>query len=417
MVLTVSADQSIVSLGFLIDYALEHSPRLEATRQHWIAAQEEASIVGSLPDPKVSTTYFAQEVETRVGPQQLKLGISQSFPLFGKLRYSAQAARFDAKAEEHRYRSAKSMLIYSIKRDYYEYYYIEQAIRITQENLQFLEYLQNVAASRYRVGTASHADLIRAQIEVERLRNELIDLKQQRIPIRAKIIAEAYLSADYNLVAPSMMSTERLDVEYEALLDKVFTSNPQILAQQSLASAAQSKVLLAKSQSYPDLMVGVDYVITGESWMSDVQDSGKDPIMVMAAVNIPVYKGKYNAMTRRAKSMKISADLLIQALKNDLEADLQRALKKYNDAQRKVVLYGNSLLPKARESLEVIQQGYAAGNIDYLSLIDAYKTLLRLSLTHQRALADQAIQAAYIKMLSSEDLHSFEQAQQGEHNE
>ena len=68
------------SVDQFVRHALYHSPKVEAAYQRWVAAAERLPQVRSLPDPRVNFGFFLDEVETRTGAQQARVGVSQSFP-------------------------------------------------------------------------------------------------------------------------------------------------------------------------------------------------------------------------------------------------------------------------------------------------------------------------------------------------
>ena len=80
------------NLRSLVDYALIHNPRINAARQAHLGTLQQVPQASALPDPKLSYRYFFEEVETRVGPQEYAVGISQALPWFGKLKLQQVAA-------------------------------------------------------------------------------------------------------------------------------------------------------------------------------------------------------------------------------------------------------------------------------------------------------------------------------------
>ncbi len=76
-------------LDDLLVQALRQNPELEAARLKWEAMQERPRIAGSLPDPMLSYGHFFQNVETRVGAQNQRIGLSQRIPFPGKLSLAA----------------------------------------------------------------------------------------------------------------------------------------------------------------------------------------------------------------------------------------------------------------------------------------------------------------------------------------
>ena len=76
------------------------------------------------------------------------------------------------------------------------------------------------------------------------------------------------------------------------------------------------------------------------------------------------------------------------------------ALYQWRDSQRKIDLYGKTLLPRAEQTLKVTQQAFAAGTGSFLDLIDAQRLRLAFQLGYQRALADRARHRAEIDQLT-----------------
>ncbi len=110
-------------------YAALNNPQLEAAFNRWKAALEMVSQARTLPDPRFNYGYFIQEVETRVGPQEQRVGLSQMFPWFGKLKLRGEAALEGANAAQQQYEAAKLKLFDEVNQAYYELYYLGRAHR------------------------------------------------------------------------------------------------------------------------------------------------------------------------------------------------------------------------------------------------------------------------------------------------
>ena len=74
------------TLADFLRVAEARNPGLESSRRIWRAEAEGAEAAGSWPDPQLSFAWYAEEVETRVGPQKQRLSVRQRLPWFGKLR-------------------------------------------------------------------------------------------------------------------------------------------------------------------------------------------------------------------------------------------------------------------------------------------------------------------------------------------
>jgi outer membrane protein TolC len=87
-----------------------------------------------------------------------------------------------------------------------------------------------------------------------------------------------------------------------------------------------------------------------------------------------------------------------------LEAELELALYHFRDAKRKVDLYRDTLVPKGRQSLDVARQGFEAGKVTFISLIDAQRLLLEFQLAERRARTNRGQRLAEIEMLSGKEV-------------
>ena len=178
----------------------------------------------------------------------------------------------------------------------------------------------------------------------------------------------------------------------------------QSLMYASLAPLAESfsasiDVALDKKQFYPDVQLGVDYIATGESANPGVSDSGKDPVMVMFSVDIPMWYGKKRAALAEAEHQYHASIDDLQNSRNQLNADLKMALFEFQDAERKFKLYQTTLTTLARNSLNVARESYEGGRVEFSELIDAQRLLLEFQLSYERARTDHEISLAKIERI------------------
>ena len=266
-------------LNDYLAYAALNNPQLEAAFNRWKAALEMVSQARTLPDPRFNYGYFIQEVETRVGPQEQRVGLSQMFPWFGKLKLRSEAALGGANAMQQQYEAAKLRLFDEVKQAYYELYYVGRAVGVATENVELLKLLEEMARSKYESGTAEHGDVIKAQVELDKLRDRLRTLQDFKHPLVARLNAALNRPAESALPFPTNNSPGVLQSGTAQLLEQLKASNPELKSLDFLAEKDKANIALAKKEFYPDVTLGVDYVQTGEARMAGVSDSGKDPVM------------------------------------------------------------------------------------------------------------------------------------------
>lgn len=380
-------------------YAALNNAGLEADFNRWKADLEQVPQAGALPDPRFNYTYFIEEVETRVGPQQQKFGLAQQFPWFGKRRLRADAATQAANVSEAIYEKNKLKLFYRVKSAYHEYWYLKQAIAITKEHVRLVSNMEGVARTRFKAGTAPNNAVIQAQVELGKLDDRLRTLEDLRKPIVATLDAALNLPESHQLPWPHSLPETTVAFTDEQAMLWLKQNNPDLMRLAYSSKKAEVGIKLAHKEYFPDITLGVDYVDTGEALDSSLTDSGKDPVMAMVSVNLPIWYGKYRAAGREAKRRKASVDASRVDTERRLEANLTMALYYFRDAERKIDLFGDTLVPKAEQSLQVTQQGFETGRTSFIALLDAERLLLEFQLSHNRAQADRGKRLAEIEML------------------
>jgi cobalt-zinc-cadmium efflux system outer membrane protein len=392
------------TLADYLKYAALKNPGLKAAFHQWQAALERVTQVTTLPDPRFDYAYYIEEVETRVGPQRQKFGISQTFPWFGKLKLKGNVAFEAANAKQEQYEKAKLHLFYRVKSAYYEYYYLGRALAITKEHINLLINLESVARTRFKTGHASHAAVIQAQVELGKLDDRLRTLESLREPIVAKFNAALNRPAEAPLPWPQTMPYVNPEFSDKEAFDWLAERNPDLKRLDFLTKQEEFAIKLARKNYYPNITIGVDYIDTDEALMPDTPDSGKDPVIAKASVNLPIWHDKYRAAEKEARLRQAATQEQRVDTENQLEADLKLALYHFRDAERKIDLYRDTLIPKADESLKVAQLGFQGGKVSFISLIDAERLLLEFQLAYERALADRAERLAEIETLVNKDL-------------
>jgi len=391
------------TLHDFLDHAESNNPGLAAARERWQAALERIPQVKALPDPHFNYAYLVREVETRVGPQRQKFGLMQTLPWFGELGLKGDVAAQAAEAARQRYEGAKRKLFCEVKDAYYEYFYLYRALLVTEENLRLLENLEEVVRSRYRTGSASNSAVIRAQVERSKLADRLRSLEDRRGPAAARLNAALGRPAGVEIPWVREVADEAPRLDEEELLAHLDRTNPELLALGAETRKHHLAGDLAGKQGMPDFTLGIEYMETGEARMPGVEGSGEDPVAAMLSVKLPLWRGKFRAAQRESAARRRATEHARRDLASRYATQLKMAVYGYRDAQRKIDLYGGSLIPQGEQALAVTEEAFRAGKADFNSLVDAERVLLEFQLAYERAVADRAQRLAEIEMLAGTD--------------
>lgn len=391
------------TLQDLLAAAALNNPGLKGAYEQWQSALQRIPQVKALPNPQLTFAYFIREVETRVGPQQGKVGLMQMFPWFGKLKLKGSAAMAAANAAKQMYENMKLNLFYHVKEAYYDYYYINRTTAILTENIHLLKHLESVMVAKYRTGMASYSSIIKIQVEVDKLQDRLNSTMEILEPVKAKL--NAALDHPFNALLPipkeipMKTGKEPLQMSRDQLMELMKINNPGLKSIDAMASKEKVGIKLAKKNYYPDFSIGVDYILTGEALMPGVSDSGKDPVAAMLSIQLPLWAKKNKAAVREANARYRAILNQRQQEENSLIARLEMVLFQYRDAKRKMALYKEKLLPRAEQALEVTRSAFESGKADFLDFIDSQRTLLEFELAYEEARTRRAQRMAELQML------------------
>jgi len=398
----VISEQS--TLEDCLAYAALHNPRLEAAYYRWQAALEKIPQARALPDPLVTYAHYIKSVETRVGPQEHLAGLKQTIPWLSKLARRGDLQARAAQAEYERYQGAKLDLFFRVKNVYYDLYYLRSAIELTRDNMELLTQFERIARAKYRVAAASHPDVVRVQVELGRLEDRLRALEDRRRPLTARMNVALDRTAGDPVPWPATVSLPHLVVPEPELLEMAKRQNPNLRALDSDVERERVAERLADLDFLPDFTFGVDYIVTGDALNASTADSGQDAVIGRVSFTLPLWYEKYSAGQREAVNRRTATLRKRANATNELVAQIQQTLYELRDADRKVELFRDSLIPKAEESLRASLQGFEGGKVSFLDLLDTERVLLEFQLLERRAASRQGQAFAQLEMLVGDDI-------------
>lgn len=395
-------------LDDLIRFALQHSPAVGVAFHRWRASLERVPRARSLPDPQFGLGFVFDEVDRSTDYMGERYSISQTFPWFGKLGLKGDIATQEAEAEARRYEGARLAVVVEVTSAWFEYAWIGQAAATARENLELMLRLESVARAMYSTGETSLSDVSRAQVELGRLEDQLRSLTDMLGPAAAALNASLGRPAHSPLPVPGAPSLEVVlplpSHDDQVWLTSARERNPELAAYQHDIERDRQEIALAQREFYPDIMLGLEYERGTGGRMAMMDGGGRDMLVGMISVNVPIRRGRLDAGVNEARARLAATGRAAQARAYALETELKAALFAWRDGARRLQLYGGTLLPQARQSLAATETAYRAGEAGFSDLVDAQRALLEFQLAHERAAADRAIARARILALAGEHI-------------
>jgi cobalt-zinc-cadmium efflux system outer membrane protein len=377
-------------LDSLIAEALRANPDLAATKLRYQAFRARVPQAGSLPDPMLKATASNLPIDSwdlsRTPMSGVELSLTQTVPFPGKLGLKKSAAQSLARTAESDYESAVNFVVAQLKADYYQLYLLDESIDITRENKSLLEQFAQVASTRYSVGKGLQQDVLKAQVEVSKMTDQLVSLEEARRTTRAKINVLLNRSPQDSLDRPESLRFEEMNYTEKKLQQMAVDSNPALQGMESTVWAAESSHRLARREYLPDLAFSVGYRVRKEVPGDPVR--GVDFFSASVGVKVPLYFwSKQKRKVEEKESEWKSARFKYEQMTNHVKLAISQLFYSLSRYKEQVRLYGTAILPQARASLESARSGYQVDKVDFLTLLNSQTTLYNYQIAYHQALS------------------------------
>jgi outer membrane protein TolC len=373
------------TLGDLVLYGVLNHPRVEAAYYEWKAAVEKITVARSLPDPRLT---FQSDVAGAL--MALMPGLMMEFPGPGKLRAETAMAAAESDARYYAFEAEILEAAYAVRKAYYQLYFLQARVAVMQEMHKWLMDTEALAQAQHQVGKVTLQDVLRAQIERQRLETEIANLDDARQALLAQFKAALGLR-EYDALPPlpAQFQTTPVELSAETLLREAQARHPRLREMAAEIRQAEAAVALARKGRVPDFSLGLEI------------NAYSSPIMTspQAGITLPIWKDKIAAEIAAAQARRQAASARLAKEQIQLAVELADRLFLVREATRMMELFHTQLVPKARLSLEVGKENYRAGVIDYFNLAEAQRTLLEFQLAEVNARAQRELALAELSLL------------------
>jgi outer membrane protein TolC len=383
--------------------AAENNPGLQSSYKEFEAAMQKVPQVNALPDPNFSFGYFLSPVETRVGPQRAKFSLTQMFPWFGTLKARGDAATLLAEARYQAFLDARNRLYFQVAAAYFPLYELNRWKQIEQENIDILESYKTIATAKFENGRGSMVDVLRVDIMLEdaQTRLQILNDKERQLLSTFNNLLNRDENEQVEIV--DSLSVEHLSTEIST--DSLLMRNPALAELELKTRASEASEVIAQKQGLPNVGVGLDYVVVGKSSAMTVSDNGKDVLMPMVSVSIPLFRKKYKAAEREARLMQENFSLQKENKMNTLVSEFDRAKFELQQQQQLVQLYEKQI-GTIWQSLNLLFTAYGNSGKEFEEVLRMQQQLLQYEKNKATALTGFQVALAKINYLTAKTYHN-----------
>ena len=379
-----------LTLAAAEDLALAAEPGQQALQARAAALEARAVVAGELPEPtlRVGLNNFPIQSGSfsTEGMTHAAIGLRQAFPA-GRTR-SISARQFGLLAAEmNGNASARGRnVLTAVRNAWLNLHYWEQAHDLVSESRPFFDDLATITRSLYAVGRKSQQDVLRAELELSRLDDRLIDIERQRSGARAAL--SEWIGNDAARPLANKLPGWNQVPLLEAL-QRVLPDHPALRAADAQIEARSAGVDLAEQRSKPGWVLDLGYSYREGSLPTGEPRS--DFITLGVTVGLPFFKKKsvdstLSAALHERSAARSGREQTLRALRSQLAAEHAR----WQDLTRRLSLYDSRILDQAKNNAEASMLAYRSDKGDFADVMRAYADDLNTRIDHIRLQVERA---------------------------
>ena len=412
-----------LTMNQILSEVIANYPALKKANQELVYADAKIGLTKTayLPDVNFSSSY------SRVGPTTSITmpinGTSRTFSLFPENVYSASISvneniydfgktsknlTLDQKNKEMvqiTVEQAKQRLTSAVIANFYSISFLQEAIRIKNEQLktldEHLQFVQRKAAS----GSATQYDIMSTKVRISVIENQKTDL-QSNLEIQvAQLNSLSGKSLENRILLKKLTLNYEIMPDLEELYAKAFASRPEMKLALQKEEIAKSRLDAVKAQNNPSL----NFVATGgfkNGYLDqNLKDVGKLNFAVGVGIKVPIFDANRSKYTQiqvnsELESNRQESELVRRNISNEVlesHTNTKAALKKVKQSELQ--------LSQAEQAYNLAEVSYRAGSITNLDLMDSYTTLSESKLMLFKTKIDYAVNLQKLKITLGEKLY------------
>jgi outer membrane protein TolC len=377
-----------LSLSEAIAEALKNNPEIQAVKNKVESARARSKQATYLEDPELNMEAWGVPLNHPVkyrSANPLIIGVRQKLPFFGKLGLKGEMAVQDVRMAQEELRAKEQEVLAKVKTAYADYFMTTKSVEIYKELLELIRHTGATAEGLYQVGRAPQQDVIKALLERTDLLNKLTWAERDLLISQAKLNTLLSRRPESPVGLPRELDVRSVSTQF-AQLEKLTTEQrPELRALESSVSKSETAIQLAeRNRKYPDFMVGLQY------WVAPDQSPRHmyAPMLTLTIPFSPWTKGKHDYEIEEALAERQVAKANLAAMKNIALLEVREASAKVAAALKSVSIYRDGLLPQTEQSFQAAVAAYQTGGVNFMTLLDAQRTIRDVRMGYYKALVD-----------------------------
>lgn len=390
------------SLAVYIAEAIRNNPSLKSEYQAYQAQMANAKGAGVLSDPQLSVGVFPQAMHHVNGKQLATITIMQMFPWFGTLKAGREQMEYKAQEAYQKFREKSLSTAFDVEKQWYSILATQEKVKAIKRKRALLNDIKKVAIYLYKNYTSGRgtkmSDQLRLDAEEERLKEQTESFETQLTLQKQQFNITLHRRPNVALSLPDSIPLRQMPTFHWTEIER---NNPKLAQYSAIQKAFKSQEKQARAKGMPMIGVGLQYMVNGKVDMPMMPSmNGKDMMMPMVSVTIPVYRKKITSAIHSAQLMERSTAYNYQSQLDALQSTYLSIEQRANDVKRKLKLY-ESEVSLLNRTLELMQKEYATGAASLTDILQTTRESIDYDLLKAEANAQyNTITAEAIQLLA-----------------
>lgn len=390
------------SLAVYIAEAIRNNPGLKSEYQAYQAQMANAKGAGVLSGPQLSVGLFPQAMHHVNVKQLATITIMQMFPWFGTLKAGREQMEYKAQEAFQKFREKSLSTAFDVEKQWYSILATQEKVKAVKRKRALLNDIKKVAIYLYKNYTSGlgtkMSDQLRLDAEEERLKEQTESLETQLTLQKQQFNITLHRRPNVALSLPDSIPLRQMPTFNWTEIER---NNPKLAQYSAIQKAFKSQEKQARAKGMPMIGVGLQYMVNGKVDMPMMSNmNGKDMMMPMVSVTIPVYRKKITSAIHSAQLMERSTAYNYQSQLDALQSTYLSIEQRADDVKRKLKLY-ESEVSLLNRTLELMQKEYATGAASLTDILQTTRESIDYDLLKAEANAQyNTIAAEAIQLLA-----------------
>jgi len=365
------ADPAPLTREQLEDIALRHNPTLVQAAMRVRAARAQWVQTGLPPNPTIG--YSGEEIGADGHAGQQGAFVSQEIVTAGKLRLNRAIASHETQQAQDAWEAQRQRVLNDVRAGFSDVLAAQQEVVLSGQLVDIATEAAKAAEMLVENKEASRVDLLQARIEADSARLQLQTAQNRHLAAWRRLAATLGAS---DMGCPTLagdLDSGWPELTWEATVQRLLSESPQLAQARSGVARARCFVSRQCAERVPNLELRVG--------LAHDNDSGRDITNVELGLPLPLLNRNQGNIAR-AQAELAAAEAEVRRLELALQERLAARFQQYATARQQVERYRSEMLPSARESLELVRQGYRLGEFNYQALLLAQRTYFQTNLAH-----------------------------------